>query len=328
MTKGKFVISLDFEIYWGVRDVVALDKYRNHLKGVREVMPMLLQIFTKYGIEATFATVGLLFSETKTEMKSFFPMEKPSYINKNLSPYECFDEAVGDNEQDDPYHFGWNLIEKIRSSGQEIGSHTFCHYYCLEPGQNKIQFQEDMYAAINIANKKNIKLKSFVFPKNEYNKDYLNVLSKIGFTSFRGIEKGLFYNPQLKGLLLIFQRPLRLLDSYLNLSGHNTFILNRMKDEHLINIRSSRFLRPYSPKMAFLEKLRLRRILKSMTYAAKNSSVYHLWWHPHNFGIHQDQNFAFLEKILSHYSSLNKKYNFESVNMSKLSEEIIERYGK
>jgi hypothetical protein len=60
-----------------------------------------------------------------------------------------------------------------------------------------------------------------------------------------------------------------------------------------------------------------------MTYAAIHGLTYHLWWHPHNFGINMTENFSFLEKILSHYSELNKQYHFQSMSMSEVSKELI-----
>ena len=50
-----------------------------------------------------------------------------------------------------------------------------------------------------------------------------------------------------------------------------------------------------------LEPLRMRRILSDLTHAAKKGLVYHLWWHPHNFGDHMDENLVFLKKILDHH---------------------------
>ena len=94
-----------------------------------------------------------------------------------------------------------------------------------------------------------------------------------------------------------------------------------------VNIPSSRFLRPYYSKLQFLDWLRLRRIKKSMTHAAKNNLMYHLWWHPHNFGINQLENFSFLEEILVHYRYLNEKYSFTSCTMTELAKEIIEGQG-
>lgn len=60
-----------------------------------------------------------------------------------------------------------------------------------------------------------------------------------------------------------------------------------------------------------------------MSFAAKKGLVYHLWWHPHNFGINQSENFSFLENILKHYKKLNTEFDFESVSMQQLANEII-----
>ena len=118
------------------------------------------------------------------------------------------------------------------------------------------------------------------------------------------------------------KRAFRLLDSYLNISGHNTTKLSDIKSTKPYNIPSSRFLRPYSPFLKSLEGLRLKRIKKSMEYAAQEGEVFHLWWHPHNFGMHQDANLNFLEELLKHYCSLNSQYGFESLTMTALANQL------
>ena len=72
------------------------------------------------------------------------PQKKPKYSNPNLSPYQGHFNLVADNESVDPLHFGSSLIEQIKNEKQEIGSHTFSHYYCLEKGQTKEDFREDL----------------------------------------------------------------------------------------------------------------------------------------------------------------------------------------
>lgn len=62
-----------------------------------------------------------------------------------------------------------------------------------------------------------------------------------------------------------------------------------------------------------------------MTHAARNNLTYHLWWHPHNFGINQDENFEFLEKILMHYKKLNSQYGFTSITMSNLAKQVLNK---
>jgi peptidoglycan/xylan/chitin deacetylase (PgdA/CDA1 family) len=322
MENGKFVVSLDFELYWGVRDAVELYYYKPNLLAVHQVIPHLLQMFEKYNIHATFATVGFLFFENKEELISNLPQKKPKYHNRNLSPYEGHFNLVGANEKVDPLHFANSLMEQIKNSKQEIGSHTFSHYYCLEKGQTKEDFREDLLAAENIASKKGIELKSLVFPRDQYNGEYLDICQEMGFTSFRGNERSKLFSSKTQGKFLFIRRPFRLLDSYFNLSGHNCYSSTEMKNGKLINIPSSRFLRPFNKKLRVFEKLRLKRIKDSMTYAAKNNLAFHLWWHPHNFGKNISENFSFLEKILLHYQQLHQQYHFESMSMCDLANEL------
>ncbi len=221
MKNGNFVISLDFEIYWGVRDVLELDQYRNHLLGVRKVIPGLLSLFEKYDINATFATVGLLFFNDKEEMIQGLPGRKPKYKDPHISPYEGHFEQVGNNETEDPYHYAPSLIKKINDAGQEVGCQTFSHYYCLEKGQTIEDFRDDIRAAKRIAEKRGITVQSFVFPRNQYNEAYLQVCKEEGINSFRGNEISWLYKAKDTNSETILRRAVRLLDGYLNLSGHH-----------------------------------------------------------------------------------------------------------
>jgi peptidoglycan/xylan/chitin deacetylase (PgdA/CDA1 family) len=322
MPNGKFVISLDFEKYWGLQDAVSLEDYKDNLLGVKKVIPLLLELFGKYQINATFATVGFLFFKDKNELLQGLPIKKPAYHNERFSPYISQFNSIGENETDDPFHFGFDLVQQIRNAGQEIGSHTFSHYYCLERGQTKEEFIEDILAAKKIAERNGIQLKSLVFPRNQYTKEYVNICREMGFTSFRGNEKSWLFSSENFGADIILRRPFRLLDSYWNLSGHNCYSLQEISRTFPFNIPSSRFLRPAAKKFNRLEKLRLIRITASMSYAAKKGMVYHLWWHPHNFGTNIKNNFTFLEKILSHFKKLNEEWNFESVSMGQLSKAL------
>lgn len=322
MQEGKFVISLDFEIYWGVHDAVPLSSYKENLLGVRKVIPALLQLFQKYNINATFATVGFLFFENKDQLLGNLPGQKPQYENRKLSPYSSEIYNVGDSESDDPLRLALSLIQQIKNAGQEIGSHTFSHYYCLEKGQTISAFKEDLKSAKSIAEQNGIDLKSIIFPRDQYRTEYLEACKDEGFITFRGNERSKLFSSQTYGASMKFRRPFRLLDSYFNLSGHNCYSKEEMTKDVMINIPSSRFLRPYSKKLAFLENRKLKRITDSMTYAAKNKLAFHLWWHPHNFGINFPENFALLEKILLHYQHLNRKSNFKSINMRDLAEEL------
>ena len=208
---------------------------------------------------------------------------------------------------------------------QEIASHTFSHYYCLEKGQTLADFERDLSAAVAISKAKNIELTSLVFPRNQFNEAYLKVCAEQGINAYRGNEKVWFHAAASQSGEKWYKRAFRLLDAYVNVGGHHTYEVAEIAKTYPYNMPSSRFLRPYTPKLSFAESLKWYRIKQSMTFAAKNKQVYHLWWHPHNFGKYQSENLAFLEKIMKHYEKLQKKYDFESVTMKSLSESIKEK---
>ncbi|RME25825.1 MAG: hypothetical protein D6798_08055, partial [Deltaproteobacteria bacterium] len=54
---GALVVSLDFELFWGMRDKVSLQRYRRQILGGRAAIPRLLDLFVAHGIHATWATV-------------------------------------------------------------------------------------------------------------------------------------------------------------------------------------------------------------------------------------------------------------------------------
>ncbi|MGI9405838.1 MAG: hypothetical protein ACR2O4_05665, partial [Hyphomicrobiaceae bacterium] len=101
--------------------------------------------------------------------------------------------------------------------------------------------------------------------------------------------------------------------SYVNLSGTNTACVKA--NGGVTNVRSSRFLRPYSPRLRRLEPLRLSRITRAMTAAARLGETFHLWWHPHNLGSNRSENLDALCHILDHFETLRGEYGMRSLAM-------------
>jgi hypothetical protein len=204
----------------------------------------------------------------------------------------------------------------------ELGSHTFSHYYCLEAGQDANQFRADLEASIAATQRLGIRPISLVFPRNQYNSSYLATCGKLGFKAYRGNEPSWIYRESPDEDQSLLRRGPRLLDAYVNLSGDNAFI--PQPDNGVVNVPSSRFLRPYSVRLRNLEWLRLRRIRNAMTSAARKRQAFHLWWHPHNFGVNLEENLAALDSILHHYSDLRDSCGMRSMNMRDLAVDTIE----
>jgi peptidoglycan/xylan/chitin deacetylase (PgdA/CDA1 family) len=311
MINGKFIISLDFELHWGVAEIWELNSKKEYFDTTRKSIPLVLEMFKQNNIHATWATVGFLFAKDKNQLISFCPKLRPTYVKSNLSYYNLIDDnLIGENEIEDPYHYAPSLINLIiNTPNQEIGTHTFSHYYCNEKGQNEMQFEEDLKAAVAIAKENfDIKIKSLVFPRNQFNKEYLEIAKQNGIVVVRSNPNVWFWKNDLGKLNSIF----RAIDTLFPISKSLTF---KSTNNSNLLLPASRFLRPYVLKERFTHKLKISRIKSEMTYAAKKGNCYHLWWHPHNFGNCLDENMKMLKEIIVHYKYLNEKYNFESCNM-------------
>jgi peptidoglycan/xylan/chitin deacetylase (PgdA/CDA1 family) len=315
-TPGTFIISLDFELHWGLRDVKTVAQYRENLIGVRRAVPAMLATFAEYDIHATWATVGFLFFSRRSELLRALPTERPQYDDPRLSPYAEM-EAIGRDENEDPFHFARGLLEQIRSSqAQEIGTHTFSHYYCLEPTQSMTAFRADLGAAMAAAADFGVVLKSIVFPRNQYDEDHLRICGEIGLKAFRGNPQSWLYRPRAGAHETHWLRAARLVDSYCGLSSHHCYSLTETAVGVPVNLPASRFLRPYIAKVPTAKALQERRVKDDLTYAARQGLAYHLWWHPHNFGTHLEKNIGMLRRILDHFHGLRERYWMQSKNMA------------
>lgn len=323
---GIFTVSLDLELYWGVRDKRSIQDYEANLRGEREAIREMLATFDRHGVHATWATLGFIFFSDINELRAQLPLDTPTYRNSGLSPYPYIEaHQWGD---DDLYHFAPEVIEQIRRHpGQEIGTHTFSHYYCLEPGQTANAFRADLAAAIDTAKARGIEIRSLVFPRNQGNPEYLSLLDDLGIRCYRGNENAPFYTPRHQEQQNAWVRGLRLLDAYINVTGHNTYSVEECARSRPFNIPSSRFLRPYSPSVAWMDGLRLHRIKRAMRHAAIHHRLFHLWWHPHNFGAHIAENQRFLSQILSYYRKLQERYGMQSLNMGEVSMLLERMHG-
>jgi peptidoglycan/xylan/chitin deacetylase (PgdA/CDA1 family) len=307
LEKAKLIISLDFELHWGVFDAYD-DRYNDNILGARLAIPKILELFKKYDIHATWAIVGLLFNEDKSDYVKYQPLLLPSYEDKRLNPFNC---GIGEDEAADKLHYAHSIIKLIQEyPNQEIASHSYSHYYCQAKGQTIAEFEEDIKSAVNIAKDKfNINIKSFVFPKNEINQDYLNILNKYSISTYRSNPNHIGFSDKYRNTII--GKIFRILDSFICISSYDkTSLVGPHEPKGIIG---NRFLRPYKNKI--INIFMLRRIISEMKFSAKHNYNYHLWWHPHNFGMNLEKNLDNLECVLKEFELLRGLYNMESVCM-------------
>lgn len=304
------VISLDFELFWGVADIAAIRDYGANVYGEWDAVPSMLSLFRRHRVHATWATVGMLMCRDYAQWCALRPDQMPGYRNPALSAYRHARMAHNYPQ----LFFGRPLVEHILDTpGQELASHTYSHYLCDEDGAAPGQFAADMRCATQIAGDVGVTLKSLVLPRNQVHAAYLDTLHESGIRVFRGnSDHWLYRNGHVApgGLL---GRAVRLADAWLPLrcaTAKAGLAFNGM-----VNVPASMFLRPWSPRLARVEPLRLVRLCHAMTEAARSGGLFHLWWHPHNFGINQAANLRVLDALLQHYARLRGDYGMASMTM-------------
>jgi peptidoglycan/xylan/chitin deacetylase (PgdA/CDA1 family) len=294
--------------------VVNLRETKSYFLNARDAIPHALRAFDAHEVHATWATVGFLFARNKRDLMAHLPEERPRYTDRRFDPYGMLDE-IGEDEARDPFHYASSLLHAIAEvPGQEIASHTFSHYYCLEDGQTLQTFKADLEAARAIGERFGNVTEALVFPRGQHNPAYVAELARLGVRAYRVPPAFYPYRPRRADDENLAHRALRLIDSYLSLGG--PYGDDPRPDERgVVPLRAGMFLRPYSSTRRRLEPIRMQRLKRAMSNAARAGVDFHLWWHPHNFGTHTSENLAMQNEVLRHYRSLRDRYGWPSRNM-------------
>lgn len=322
---GVFNISLDFELHWGCFETMKVidDHVQQYFFNTRKAIPEMLHLFAEHELHVTWATVGMLFRNNSSEWNKQLPEIIPTFINPEVSAYEWV-KKNGFSEEEDPFHFAPKLIDQILATPhQEVGTHTYAHYFCLEKGQTKEQFRADLKMAVEVSAQKGIRLNSLVFPRNQYNADYLEVCTEMGIKIVR-TNPDIWYWSYSDNAGSLMKRLFRAGDAYLKFQPIKMVRLSDIDPSKVpLELPASRLYRPWRPEWSFLNNWKMQRIKKEMTAAAQRGGYYHLWWHPHNFGNYPKQCLHELQEIGKHYQMLRSEYGFESLTMKETSDRII-----
>jgi len=304
---SSFVISLDFELFWGVADSRTVREYGPNVAGVWDAVPRLLALFRQYDMRVTWATVGMLMCRDYRQWQEIRPTSMPGYLRKSCSNYEM----AGLAQEHPQLFFARPLVQSIIDTpGQELGTHTYSHFYCNEPGASAEQFAADLDCAQALAAEFGTVCRSLVFPRNQVRTEFLDAARTAGIRVWRGNPTHPLYRDGHYAPGGAAGRALRLADSWVPVTGTNVGQAER--DNGMFNVPASQFLRPYSTALSALDSLKLLRIKRGMTQAAQSGGIYQLWWHPHNFGRNLEQNLGALESLLGHFQTLRDKFGMRS----------------
>lgn len=322
---GIFTISLDFELHWGCFEHMALNEpQQQYFRNTIDAIPKMLEIFAADKIHVTWAIVGMLYQHDKKEWINNKPALLPSFDNPNVSAYQWINRH-GFYSDKDPFHFAPGIIKLIQSTpDQEIATHTYAHYFCLEKGQTPEQFRADIQMACKIALENGNKIHSLVFPRNQFNHEYLSICAEAGITSIRSSPDIWYWEPATGSTFM--KKFFRAGDAYLKFQPIKLVYVEKIKTGDLpLCLPATRLYRPWKPGQPLQNKLKMRRILNEMTEVAKKKAYCHLWWHPHNFGNNPRECLDELKLITQHYQFLNRKYGLRSMTMKETADYLLKK---
>ena len=307
MNAAKFVISLDFELFWGVSDCQSIAGYGRNVLGEWQAIPRLLALFRRHRLRVTWATVGMLMCRDYAQWRAIRPALLPTYLRQEMSPYTK-DELVRNNGR---LFFGRPLVEQILATeGQELATHTYSHFLCGEEGATPAQLAADLACANEVAAELGVRYRSMVMPRNQIVPEFLHVLPATGIQVYRGNADHWLYRNGDRVAGGIAGRLARFADACLPISGNCATVACQRAG--MVDLPASMFMYPWSPSQRAVLALRLFRLKRGMNLAARSGGIFHLWWHPHNFGVNLEQNLALLEDVLRHYQRLADQYGMQS----------------
>lgn len=288
--------------------------YGCNVLGEWHAVPRLLALFRRHEVRATWATVGMLMCRHYKQWRAIRPAVLPGYARASISPY-VMDCLVKEHAK---LFFARSLVEQIiETPGQELATHTYSHFYCNEPGATPEQLAADLACARAIAAEMGLGFSSLVLPRNQVAEKFLSVLPGAGIQVYRGNSNHWLYRNGDAVVGGIAGRLARFADACIPLSGQRT--VHAQVRSGLVNLPASLFLYPVGAKLRALSAMRLDRLKRTMTSAAQAGGIFHLWWHPHNFGVNTDENVAQLESVLRHYHFLAYTYGMQSHSMGDFS---------
>jgi len=296
--QGSFILSLDLEMAWGVVDVTnEKDITRENLDSL-QLLRSILSLCDSYKVKTTVAVVGALL-DPEFDIEDWPNTPKLCMVRNLLVKRPDLIEIFNRPE----------LLEVIMSTGNhELASHTYFHTNFLDEGGfdiNKLDFAK--FSDLNLRLKSEVE--SIVFPRNQYNADLLQLCLLHGFKYFRGNQNRFWYRTRSSNRQIPLIKSLRLADSFVPFAGFGTF---EVATSALTNVPASLFFRQFSGFKACINPIVLLRIKAGMFVAALTGRNFQLWWHPHNFCLNSVDSLVRLERILSFYMFLKKRFNFNS----------------
>jgi peptidoglycan/xylan/chitin deacetylase (PgdA/CDA1 family) len=313
--KAVFLISLDTELGWGSFDKGGLQRNHKLYTQERDIIKRLLALFDCHKINATWAIVGHLFlkgcSRNGPDNHNHVLQPGYSWYPDGWLSHDPFSDA-----SKDPLFYAPDIVDRIMAARQshEIASHTFTHAILGDPECSREVAYSQLSECKRLAKDLGTETVSVVFPRNSVG--HLDVLSELGFCSFRGQEQrwyaGMDYRGRIHKLCHYLDRLMAITPRcYKELSCYRV----ETRPQWLFDLPASMFYAPFGGlwNLVGLSR-RVLQAKKGIMEAVRKKALFHLWFHPFNLAT-SPLLLEGLDEILGIVAGHVKAGNIESLTM-------------
>lgn len=312
--KGVFTLSLDTELAWGTFDVGRIEKFEEAYRRTPGIIHELCTLFDKYQISATWALVSHLLVDCEGDHRG---QTSPTFewIDDWFGELPCsrgFDREL--------WYAPW-LVNRLRSCDveQEIGLHGATHMPLGAQGCSKQNADKELETAIKTLGEYGVDPESFVFPRNDIG--HLDILVKHGIRVYRGVDARWYEQSPTPDAV---KPPLRFVDEA---TRRPPPVVEPVLHDGIVEIPGSQVFRPTQGGWKYTTaQSSIARAVNGLQRAAQRGGVFHLWFHPFNFGHAPDKDLKRLEHVLESAYELSERGEIECRPMREVAE--LARQGR
>jgi peptidoglycan/xylan/chitin deacetylase (PgdA/CDA1 family) len=312
--RGIFTISIDLELAWGICDKPISAKTSNALMREREIIRRLLNLFSRYTIQATWAIVGhLMLVKCDWDQERVHPEFRRPIIKDHTRDW-FFQHP---KNQTDPLWYGRDIVEWIRSAEppQEIGSHSFCHVPYDQVTTRPETVRQDIEKARESHRSLELPFEIFIFPRNRLG--HRELLAQAGVLAYRGNTRRWYYSIRWNSIRRLFNF------LYFLLPIPPRTVTATVDETGMVNIPDSmQFFSRQGSRSLVSSKSLTRKGVVGLNRAVERGEVFHLWFHPSNFAYGTNRQFESLENILKHAQLLRTSGQLEVLTMGEIQRRI------
>jgi len=309
-----FALTFDTELIWGSFDHTDPERFERRYPDVRGTIRSIIRLLDTYEIPATWAVVGHLFLDACQRDGSGVAHPELTRPRQSWRPGDWYDADPCTDRRRDPLWYGTDVLDAIQSARtpHEIASHSFGHALYGDPAFTREAAVSDIEACIALAQERQLRLRSFVFPRNV--EGHLDVLREHGFVAFRGADP-------IPGRSL--PRPVRrarhLAEHVIGTSPPVSPAVETLPG--LWDIRGSMlFMSSSGIRKAITRVARIRKARAGLAAAAAQGGVFHLWTHPFNLASAPSLLLGVLEEMLADAARLRERGKISIATMAAIAD--------